>query len=245
MTGKNIVELLRATAKQIGFQQLGFYHTRLVPIPYVQGVPWPSIRTMSQIALSKSLGDGGRTPSWFICREKWLYSQKESPRWWRRCHGSHIRCQPRVQFNFIPLLIQKKSSLPGTNPTSHTPHPFTHTCLCQAFNIVCHFPTFLYDTYQLSSVSSPLHNVPRILCHLFIYSLSKFLLGYLLLCHVGSIFGGQRYLSYPFLPFLPISNNVVSLNRKHSWPLVVSVYWRYLLGTPTQVRVLRMQAKRK
>ena len=39
LTGTNILELLRATAKQIGFQRLEFPHTRLVPIPYGQGVP--------------------------------------------------------------------------------------------------------------------------------------------------------------------------------------------------------------
>ena len=63
LTGSNIVDLLRARAKQIGFQWLGFTHTILVSITYVWEVPLPSIRPIYHIALPKSLGYGGQTPS--------------------------------------------------------------------------------------------------------------------------------------------------------------------------------------
>ena len=114
----------------------------------------------------------------------------------------------------------RKASLPGTNTTPHTPHPVIHTCPSQAFHIACHLPNFLYDTFQLASDTSPLHNVPRIPCHLFTYFFSNFILGYLLLRYVNSIFRGQQDLSCLFLPSLSISNNVVSLKRTHSLPLV-------------------------
>ena len=39
VTGTNVVELLRATAKQIGFHRFGFSHTIFVLVPYIQGVP--------------------------------------------------------------------------------------------------------------------------------------------------------------------------------------------------------------
>ena len=68
------------------------------------------------------------------------------------------------------------------------------------FDKFLHFP---YDMYQLASDTSPLHNVLQIPCHLFTYFFSNFHIGYLLLRHVGSIFGRQRdirtFLSHPYL----------------------------------------------
>ena len=63
VTRKNVVELLWASDKQIGFKQIEFSHTTVVPISYVQEVPQPFIRPISPIALSKLLRYGGRTPS--------------------------------------------------------------------------------------------------------------------------------------------------------------------------------------
>ena len=55
-----------------------FSYTILVIILYVWEFPRPSIRPISQIALSKSLVDGVWTPSWFIYRGRCLRSPKQS-----------------------------------------------------------------------------------------------------------------------------------------------------------------------
>ena len=125
----------------------GLSHTILVPIPYVQGVPLPSIRAIYLIAPSKPLGDGGQTPSWFTFRYKWLHSQKESPRPWQKCHGSHTRYQPQVQFNFILLLNQPKTVTSWNQP--HFSHPLllhTHMSVSSLSHCVS-LSYFPYDTY--------------------------------------------------------------------------------------------------
>ena len=130
---------------------LDISHRRSVPVPYVQGVSWPSIGPIYLIALSKSWRDEGQTTSWFICRDNWLNSQKESTRQWRQCHGSHTRFQPQVQFNFILLLIQPKSVTSWNQP--HSPYPPTpsHThvhlnpshCVSPSYLTLWYISTFL------------------------------------------------------------------------------------------------------
>ena len=117
------------------------------------------------------------------------------------------------------MLIQPIStaSLLGSTPP---PPLLPHVRLAPS---TLHFtlPYFLYVSYQLVSNTSPLPTARGVKCHLSTYFYSNLLLGYLLLCSAGSIFGGKRGLSYLFLPSLPIQNNLVSLNRTSSRPLVV------------------------
>ena len=119
-----------------------FPHTRLVPIPYVWGVPWTSISPISQIAQSKSLVDGGQMPSWIICRDKWIRSQKESPRRWWRCPGSCTRCQLQVRLDPPPLHYT-------VNPTElHIVPSWSHPMQPH----ICLDPFTLHVTSLLSSI---------------------------------------------------------------------------------------------